>query len=56
MKYLNKIYGNENFLEQVSPEFKKYVYCDLAQNRFLIRDMLTENILVKVPPYIMSVR
>lgn len=40
-------------LENVSPSFLYYVDVDLATEKYVIRDMFTEEILHKIPSYLM---
>ena len=54
MKFIETQYGCKDFLEQVSPEFTKFVAIDYQKGNYLIRDMLSEEILYNIPPHIMK--
>jgi len=53
MEHLRKNYGRIDFLEHVSPDFSLYIDVDLAAEKYLIRAMATEEILHKIPNYLM---
>jgi hypothetical protein len=54
MKYLNKNFGRNEFLEFVSPDFSKFIDVESANKRFIIRDTFTEEIMHIIPKYLMS--
>lgn len=45
---------NKNFLEQVTDDFRYFVDVDKANKQFLIRDMSTEEVIHKIPKYLMN--
>lgn len=53
MKYLDKNYGRNDFLEFVSPDFSKFIDADLAKKTFIIRDTFTEDEIHSIPNYLM---
>ena len=53
LKHFKKNYGRVDMLENVSPSFLYYIDVDLAAEKYVIRDMSTEEILHKIPSYLM---
>ena len=44
---------SRNFLEQITDDFRYFVDVDRSKQTFLIRDMLTEEEIYRIPTYLM---
>lgn len=54
MERLNVNYGRMDFLERVSPDFRYFVDVDRSKHQFLIIEMMSEEIRIRIPLYLMT--
>lgn len=45
---------SKNFLESITDDFRYYIDVDRSKQMFIIRDMITEEEIQRVPKYLMS--
>lgn len=54
MENLYTIYGRPDYLTNVSVDFRLFIDVNKAQKQFIIRDMYTEEEILKIPLYLMN--